>query len=311
MEDKARMIAAARRMARRIAKKTDITYQQALDRVARDLGRDHWAHYASDPVLVPRDDAPDPSKSLIGDERLTPNSVSKDILTWVEKAMKETENGRAITALLADQARQQGYMRIVPAMHEHEVCDLSGEDWNMPLEKRPVDVPSGFLPGWNALDDRFVGAGVSDEDRERHVERIAEILIPRIRRGDLYFVEKGRMAMIGFLLVEIAKARIEGRRASIPTMVDWISRGMVDATDEARRINQEAEDARRLPSYDGMRLFLQTTVGVVADDASSRRAVVELTPLIDMYDKERSGILGTMDQGLLPFKSTFVRAVNA
>lgn len=310
MEDKARMIAAARRMARRLAKKTDITYQQALDRVARDLGRDHWAHYASDPVPVPRDDAPDPSKGVIDDEQPTPAAVPKNILTWVEKALRDTENGRAITALLADQARQQGHMRIVPRLHEHQVCDLSGEDWNMPLEKRPVDFPNHFIPGWNALDERFVGTGVSDEDRERHVERIAEVLIPRTRMGDLYFVEKGRMCLIGFLLVEIAKSRMEGRGASIPAMIDWFARGMSAATAESRRINQEAEDARRLPSDDGMRRFLRDTVAIVADDASSRRAVVELTPLIDMYDKERSGILGTMDQGLLPFKSMFVRTAN-
>ena len=310
MEDKARMIAAARRMARRLAKKTDVTYQQALDRVARDLGRDHWAHYASDPVPVPRDDVPDEPRIRILDEGLSPSAAPQDVLSWMEKALKDTENGRAITRILADQARQQGHMRIVPRLHEHQVCDLSGEDWNMPLEKRPVDFPNGFMPGWNALDERFVGNGVSDEERERHVERIAEILIPRIRTGDLYFVEKGRMCLIGFLLVEIAKAGMEGRRASIPAMIDWFARGMSAATDESRRINQEAEDERRLPSDDGMRRFLRNVVAIVVDDASSRRAVVELTPLIDMYDKERSGILGTMDQGLLPFKSTFVRAAN-
>jgi hypothetical protein len=55
MDERARMIAAARRLARRIAKKTELTYQQALDKVARDLGRDHWAAYAADPVMVSRD----------------------------------------------------------------------------------------------------------------------------------------------------------------------------------------------------------------------------------------------------------------
>ena len=60
MENTDRMIAAAKRLARRIARKSDLTYQQALDKVAQDLGREHWSSFLASPVEVPRDEAPQP-----------------------------------------------------------------------------------------------------------------------------------------------------------------------------------------------------------------------------------------------------------
>ena len=55
MDDNARMIAAAKRKARRIAHTDGITHQQALDRIARDLRREHWGDFIADPAPVPRD----------------------------------------------------------------------------------------------------------------------------------------------------------------------------------------------------------------------------------------------------------------
>jgi len=56
--DDARKIAAARRKARRTAHMTGTTHQQALDALARELGREHWTAFLTDPADVPRDAAP-------------------------------------------------------------------------------------------------------------------------------------------------------------------------------------------------------------------------------------------------------------
>jgi hypothetical protein len=57
--DDARMIAAAKRKARRMARKNPkLTHHQALDAIARDLGRRHWSDFLERPVAVPRDERP-------------------------------------------------------------------------------------------------------------------------------------------------------------------------------------------------------------------------------------------------------------
>lgn len=56
MEDNNHMIAAAKRKARRLARKTDLSYQQALDHVARHHGRAHWGAFLEDPVEIVRDE---------------------------------------------------------------------------------------------------------------------------------------------------------------------------------------------------------------------------------------------------------------
>ncbi len=54
--DDERMIAAARRAARRLAKRTGTPYQACLDLVARDCGRQHWADFSRSPAEVPREE---------------------------------------------------------------------------------------------------------------------------------------------------------------------------------------------------------------------------------------------------------------
>lgn len=77
--DDARTIAAARRKARRMARSVpDLTYHQALDELARDLGRSHWSAYLASPVAVPRD-VRDPQDAR-GPHRFDVPIVDKDFL---------------------------------------------------------------------------------------------------------------------------------------------------------------------------------------------------------------------------------------
>jgi len=283
MEDKARMIAAARRMARRIAKKTELTYQQALDQVARDLGRDHWAHYASDPLPVPRQTI-DPQD--VGFERRRAISF--------EETMRSGNDERV---------RDDGRVAFL----------LAGRDWNAlrpGLEGWLVDAP--FLPAWNALSSRYVGRGVSTDERESHVKAIAHVLIPdRPDGGARYFDDKGREALQGFLLAEVFRSWREGREASIPDLLDWIRDEQERAGVEAGRVRYGSGSGAWSPEADGMRMFLNALCGVLRDEGHSFRAVAFLQPLVDMSPRERSGVLGTMDQGLLPFRNPVVRAMNS
>lgn len=52
MNPEQKMIAAAQRAARRLARAEGIPYQSSLDRIARDAGRSHWRAFCDDPVPV-------------------------------------------------------------------------------------------------------------------------------------------------------------------------------------------------------------------------------------------------------------------
>lgn len=275
MDDHARMVAAARRMARRIARSTELTYQQALDEVARRHGRDHWARFASDPVPVGRDvpsaDAAAPTPLDTGP---APSS--------------EPEERTGPGWWSAGSSRPRS-----PERRDRVRVDLAGEDWNMRPEDRPHGLEAGFLPGWNALDARFVGDGVTDADREAHVDRIAEILLPSHGLAD-YFVTRGRLAMAGFLLAEVDRAAREGRGASVPAMLDWHHAAL-----------REAGSVEH-----GMEAYLCSVLEASKGGRSHARIVLELGPLVLMSRNERSGVLGTMDAGLLPFRGAYARRAN-
>lgn len=63
--DNDRIVASAKKAARRMARTTDASYQTCLDTVARSAGRDHWGAFLADPVdVVLRDAAGDPDTKV-------------------------------------------------------------------------------------------------------------------------------------------------------------------------------------------------------------------------------------------------------
>src|SRR3546814_18076848 len=56
-----------------------------------------------------------------------------------------------------------------------------------------------------------------------------------------------------------------------------------------------------------MKIFLSGLADQIRAGGYSERAFTSIAPLIDMADKERSGVLGTMDKALLPFKNKAVK----
>nr|HMN82615.1 LysR family transcriptional regulator [Burkholderiaceae bacterium] len=90
-------------------------------------------------------------------------------------------------------------------------------------------------------------------------------------------------------------------------VLDWIADAQFQAGKLAEKKNAEAAANKQLPTADGMKLFLGGLADQIKANNYSERAFPSLAPLIDMADKERSGVLGTMDQALLPFKNKAVK----
>jgi type IV secretory pathway TraG/TraD family ATPase VirD4 len=127
-----------------------------------------------------------------------------------------------------------------------------------------------------------------------------------------------------------------GKEASIPMLVNWIAAAQM-ASSGGDKNNTDAQDAYAEAAMfgqdpgeygdtfapppatdsgdkDPMSAWLKT----LADEANpnnrapedrvgtSNRAFLELSTLVPMADKERSGVMGTMDQALIPFKNQAV-----
>ena len=183
-------------------------------------------------------------------------------------------------------------------------------DWNTPMDQRDADwkrIP--FMPAFNALGPKFLP---TDPDAlERHLDRVVHILLPTGGGGSDYFETKGRQAMIGFLLVEIGRATRGGRAPSIPALVDWVNVGLRDAANESDRKREAASGAGGFHAGDALSDWLRGLVVECRDEGYHQRAAVEIAPLVSMAPNERSGILGTMDKGFLPFKNRHIRERNS
>ena len=150
--------------------------------------------------------------------------------------------------------------------------------------------------------------------RDTFIDSIAKILIPdKDGGGDKYFVDQGRSALVGFTQYLIAlvnddvenEARYDdlpeiwrGHEASFPMLVDWISYSQQKASKHAAEGDQADSDP--------LRGYLSSLVDHAIDRDYPQRCIRDLQPLVNMADKERSGVLGTMNQGLLSFRNSAV-----
>ncbi len=174
-----------------------------------------------------------------------------------------------------------------------------------------------FYPRFNFLSSDLVPPPNTAE-RDTYLDAVAKVLIPDTGKGDKYFVDKGRDCLTGFmhyLVSHVNDAGSEegvptewkGMEASFPMLVDWIADAQFQAGKKAEEANAQAAANKQLPNADGMKMFLSGLADQIKANNYSERAFTSLAPLIDMADKERSGVLGTMDQALLPFKNRAVK----
>lgn len=180
-----------------------------------------------------------------------------------------------------------------------------------PVEMREVwsvgdgELPEGwtqgmFMPRFNVLSPAIV-----PEDRsQRHlfVDTVAAALIPE---GDGYFDVAGRRTLSGFLLLAIEEM---GQTASIPALIDLINEGLRTASEMREAAQTAAAREGRLPDApDYVAQWIGMIDLLVRERGHDGRIQDALVPLVSMSPNERSGILGTVDKGLLVFKSQAVR----
>ena len=196
------------------------------------------------------------------------------------------------------------------------------------LDWSKVDDPENdvYYPRFNFLSPKLVPP--AGPNRDTFVDSIAKTLIPDKKGGgDSYFTDKGRGALTGFIHLLIAKVNDArdydgipeawvGQEASLPMLVDWMAAAQYAASTGGGAADDgfvgdpdEREPASQ--SQDPMGDWIKSLSAVVnpasKGPAASPRAFTELSPLIMMADKERSGVLGTMDQALIPFKNEAVK----
>lgn len=174
-----------------------------------------------------------------------------------------------------------------------------------------------FYPRFNFLSSDLVPPANTAE-RDTYLDAVAKVLIPESKSGDKYFTDKGRDCLTGFmhyLVSHVNDAKSGkgiptqwlGMEASFPMLVDWIADAQFQAGKAAEEKNAQAAANKQLPTADGMKIFLSGLADQIRAGGYSERAFTSIAPLIDMADKERSGVLGTMDQALLPFKNKAVK----
>jgi type IV secretion system protein VirD4 len=224
------------------------------------------------------------------------------------------------------------------------VNDPKPEIWEMTAAYRAT-VSHVFMLNWSKVDDpengvfyprfNFISPKLvppPGPDRDTFIDAVARTLIPeKGKGGDSYFQDKGRAAVTGFIHYIVAKVgdagdytglpeRWRGHEPSIPMMADWIATNQFDATGDGggEEVGQDDMDVDAPAGGDqgGDKLgqWLRKISTAVRpsptnpnEKGKSERAFMELSSLVNMADKERSGVLGTMDQGLLPFKNSAVK----
>ncbi|WP_165356653.1 type IV secretory system conjugative DNA transfer family protein [Sphingosinicella sp. BN140058] len=174
-----------------------------------------------------------------------------------------------------------------------------------------------FYPRFNFLSTDLVPPANTAE-RDTYLDAVAKVLIPDTKGGDKYFTDKGRDCLTGFMHYLVSHVndhrsyegiptQWRGMEASLPMLVDWIADAQFQAGKKAEEANREAAANKQLPTADGMKMFLTGLVEQINAGGYSQRAFTSIAPLIDMADKERSGVLGTMDAAMLPFKNMAVK----
>jgi type IV secretion system protein VirD4 len=172
-------------------------------------------------------------------------------------------------------------------------------------------------------------------DRDTYVATVAQVLIPSSdTKGEgEYFVDKGRDALTGMIHMLLARVndrlsddprRYEGmpeqwvgKEASLPMLVDWWAHALYDVGNEPEPPG--GFDNERAPATkDTLGAWIRTLCDEINPETrnpdsdglkrgTTARGFGSLSQLVNMADRERSGVIGTMDKSLLPFKNAAVK----
>lgn len=206
-----------------------------------------------------------------------------------------------------------------PELYEATAGYRERVSWVFMLDWSKVDKPEQgiFYPRFNFLSPRLVPP--PGPDRDTYIDTVCKTLIPEPQKGgDSYFVNKGRAALTGFIHYLVAKigdngnydgvpTEWSGMEPSLPLLTDFIATNQFEQTQSSAQDDGDGFG----PPADKLGEWIRSLCDDVnANSPSARfpapRAFKELSSLVNMADKERSGVLGTMDQAMLPFKNAAV-----
>ncbi|HIJ38815.1 MAG TPA: type IV secretory system conjugative DNA transfer family protein [Rhodospirillaceae bacterium] len=201
-------------------------------------------------------------------------------------------------------------LHLITSGHRRRLGPVFQFDWGA------IDPPgSGSVhPRWNPLSPRSVPA--AGPERDLYIDRLAAVLIAEPTAGaDPHWSKRGRAALAGFVHFLLGKCESRcdqglapewvGREACFPMLLDWIASATMAA---AARIEQLREsDGQAALFADPIRDMLLAAVAEAQERKYAHRAVLELSQLANIPDRERGSILSTMDAGLGIFKNEAVR----
>jgi type IV secretion system protein VirD4 len=173
-------------------------------------------------------------------------------------------------------------------------------------------------------------------DRDTYISTVAAVLVPKNDSkggsSDSYFADKGRDALTGMIHATVARVtdrddtdpkkyegmpkHWHGKEASLPMLTDWIAHSQFAATaDESADPFKPEPDPNANAERDRVGTWFRNLCDEInpenkLDDnlkGTTARGFNALSQLVNMADRERSGVLGTMDQALQPFKNASVK----
>ena len=217
-----------------------------------------------------------------------------------------------------------------PEVHEATAHYKSQRAHVFKLDWAKIDEPEKgiFHPRFNFLSPKLVPP--AGPDRDTYLDTVAKTLIPDNEKGDKYFQDRGRAALTAFMHYLVAKVgdarnfdglpdQWHGKEPSIPMLSDWIATAQFESK---KRAEEEAMQNGGAPQGgDALSKWLEELAESCDQKAytsaqsdperknkffNAPRAFNEFVNLAATADKERSGVLNTMDAALIPFKNAAV-----
>lgn len=188
---------------------------------------------------------------------------------------------------------------VQPYANAHELRKA----WDLPRRDRPTglrEIP--FVPAWNALaEDRLPRSTDSDRKDVLH-DYFRQICLVLGDRGEGYFESQARNALYGFILMH-REDPARTSPTSLPGVVDMMRD--IQSSAAVRHMGSQDENA------DSMAEEIETRVLAISDKRVRGEVAEALSGVLKAAPNERSGILGTADLMLLPFKNAFIRRLTS
>ena len=296
-----RMIADAKRAARRLARTRSETYQTCLDIVAASAGRANWSAFLADPASMPTAPGRAQEGIVLGlDDSGRQIRSARSSVVLCEGSVGV---GKLLSTILPTLMRSPTSSQIVndPKPELLECARLIGYDEDRrilvinPLAASDHPDAVAFNPLHPAFRSGDDVASILD-----HASAIASTIIPSDRLNPSYFENKARDLLAAIIahislhpedIPERADRRNHSRIASLPAVVDWMIE--VFSGDYADPISTMRS--------------LKTAVALNQNVYGAHRIRDEFMGISGMMPKERIAVVGTMDSRLIFLKNKIVR----